>query len=104
MIEEIKRTLYAGIGAGIVTYEKLTAALDDLVAKGKLTAAEARETADSIKAESKAEFEKAQSSAEKWVNGLLEKAALANKKEVAELRDRIEQLEKDVAQLKSVHE
>lgn len=104
MIEELKRTLYAGIGAGVVTYEKLAATLDDLVAKGKLSAAEARETAEALKADSKAEFEKAQSTAQQWMNALLDKAAVARKSEVAALQDRIEQLEKTVEQLKSFHE
>lgn len=98
MIEELKRTLYAGIGAGVVTYEKLETVLQDLVEKGKLSASDARATAEKISSESKQEFERRQSEMQQWMDSLLEKAAVAKKKDLAALQQRVEQLETIVAE------
>ncbi len=57
MIDTIKKTLLAGVGAAVVTKDKVESALADFVKQGKVTSAEAREMADKIAAEGKREFE-----------------------------------------------
>lgn len=57
MIESIKKTLLAGIGAAVVTKDKVEAALADYVKQGKVTSTEARAMAEKIAAEGKKEFE-----------------------------------------------
>ncbi len=42
MINAIKKTLLAGIGAAVITKDKVEAGLDELVSQGKLSAADAR--------------------------------------------------------------
>jgi polyhydroxyalkanoate synthesis regulator phasin len=59
MIDQIKKTFLAGIGAATITQEKVRAGLSDFVAQGKLTATEARAAAERIAAESRVEFGKA---------------------------------------------
>ncbi len=59
MLDTLKKTVLAGMGAAGVSKEKVRASLEELVAQGKITAAEARATADRIAAEGRVEFDKA---------------------------------------------
>jgi polyhydroxyalkanoate synthesis regulator phasin len=59
MIESLRKTILAGLGAAAVTQEMARSALSGFVAQGKLSAAEARAAAEKIAAESRVEFEKA---------------------------------------------
>jgi polyhydroxyalkanoate synthesis regulator phasin len=59
MIDSLKKTVLAGIGAAVVTKEKVEAALEDFVAQGKVTADDARKLAEKIAADGKQEFEQA---------------------------------------------
>ncbi len=57
MIDVIKRTLLAGVGAAVITREKVEAALEEYVRQGKVSAAEARQMAEKIAADGRREFE-----------------------------------------------
>ncbi|MEX0320657.1 MAG: phasin family protein [Puniceicoccaceae bacterium] len=100
MIDALKRTLYAGIGATVITAEKIEAALEELVEKGKLSADEARQTASKISEESKKEFEEAQASLKSMFDELLDHAPVVQKKDLEPILERLEALEKAVEELK----
>jgi polyhydroxyalkanoate synthesis regulator phasin len=57
MIDIIKKTLLAGVGAAVITKEKVQVALDDFVKQGKVTSDEARQMADKIAEQGRHEFE-----------------------------------------------
>jgi polyhydroxyalkanoate synthesis regulator phasin len=57
MIDVIKKTLLAGVGAAVVTKEKIEAALEPLVQQGKVSATEAKATAEKLAADGRREFE-----------------------------------------------
>ena len=57
MIDTIKKTLLAGVGAAVVTKERVEAALEDFVKQGKVSSTEARAMAEKIAADGKKEFE-----------------------------------------------
>jgi polyhydroxyalkanoate synthesis regulator phasin len=57
MFEIIKKTLLAGVGAAVVTKEKVEDALDDYVRQGKLRADDARIIAEKIAERGKREFD-----------------------------------------------
>ena len=57
MIDIIKKTLLAGVGAAVVTKEKVESALGDFVQQGKVSATEARQMAEKIAAQGRKEFE-----------------------------------------------
>ena len=57
MIDAIKKTLLAGVGAAVITKEKVEAALDEFVKQGKVSSHEAREMAEKIAADGRREFE-----------------------------------------------
>jgi polyhydroxyalkanoate synthesis regulator phasin len=59
MIETFKKTLLAGLGAAVVTKEKVQASLEDFVRQGKVTAADAQGMAERIAGEGRREFEDA---------------------------------------------
>ncbi|RXK53200.1 hypothetical protein ESB00_16000 [Oleiharenicola lentus] len=56
MINAIKKTLLAGLGAAVVTKEKVEAGLDELVSQGKLNAADARRLARKLARDGRREF------------------------------------------------
>ena len=57
MIDIIKKTLLAGIGAAVITKDKVESALGDFVKQGKVTSAEARAMAEKIAEDGRREFE-----------------------------------------------
>jgi polyhydroxyalkanoate synthesis regulator phasin len=57
MIDSLKKTLLAGVGAAVVSKEKVEAVLGDLVRQGKVTSAEAKEIAEKLVAEGRREAE-----------------------------------------------
>ncbi len=56
MINAIKKTLLAGLGAAVVTKDKVEAGLDELVSQGKLSAADARALARKLARDGRREF------------------------------------------------
>jgi polyhydroxyalkanoate synthesis regulator phasin len=99
MIESLKHTLYAGLGATVLTVEKIEASLQELVEKGKISADEARETAKKISEESKKEFKDARSSLEKSFDEMLGKAPVARSKDIEAINKRLDSIEKSIAKL-----
>jgi len=93
MIEMLKKTLLAGVGATVVTAEKVEGALSDLVARGRLSADEARAAANKVAEESKKEFEEARSSLNELFDEMLERANVASKRDLDKLKARLEALE-----------
>ena len=57
MIDVIKKTILAGVGAALTTTEKAEAALQEMVRQGKLSAADARIIAEKIAEQGRREFE-----------------------------------------------
>ncbi len=57
MIDLIKKTLLAGVGAAIVTKEKAEQVLQDYVQQGKVSAADARAMAERIAEQGRKEFD-----------------------------------------------
>ncbi len=57
MIDVIKKTLLAGVGAAVITKEKAEAALDEFVRQGKLSSSDARIMAEKIANQGRREFD-----------------------------------------------
>src|SRR5690606_23923670 len=86
MLDTLKKTLLAGVGAAVVTKEKVETALNDFVAEGKVTAADARKMAAKIADDGKVEFEKASSDLNRKIKELLAR----NDKETQQRLDALE--------------
>lgn len=69
MNDIIRKTLLAGVGAAVVTREKVESALGDFVRQGKVSSAEAREMAGRIADEGRREFETLKGDLEERLRG-----------------------------------
>jgi polyhydroxyalkanoate synthesis regulator phasin len=97
MIETFKKTILAGLGAAVVTKDKVQEGLEDFVKQGKISAAEAGEIAEKIAAEGRKEFEKASAVLGDKVRDVV--SSLSEGKHLA----RIEELEARIAALEHRH-
>lgn len=57
MIDLFKKTMLAGVGAAVVTKDKVEQALNDFVKEGKVSAGDARVMADKIAEQGRKEFD-----------------------------------------------
>ncbi len=96
MIDLIKKTLLAGIGATVVTKEKIEAALQDLVKQGKVSTDEATTLASKLAEDGRKEWENTSHDLSERIRDLLAKADYARKSEVAQLERRVQLLEEKV--------
>ncbi|HCR28804.1 MAG TPA: hypothetical protein DIV79_02140 [Opitutae bacterium] len=101
MIDLVKKTVLAGVGAAALTKEKAEEALGELVDKGKLSANEAKETAEKIAEDGKREFESATSQLQEKFDELLSKAGFNQSERIDELETKISDLE---ARLKALED
>jgi polyhydroxyalkanoate synthesis regulator phasin len=92
MMDVIKKTLLAGVGAAVITKEKVETALDEFVKQGKVSSNEARAMAEKIATDGRREFE---SMSKDLSEMLRERFAREDKK----AQDRINALEARVAAL-----
>jgi polyhydroxyalkanoate synthesis regulator phasin len=93
MIELIKKTMLAGLGATVVTKDKIEGVLHEYVEKGRLSATEAQSLAERIVADGRQEFEQAKRDLSERFNELLKKSNFATREEHAALEMRLAALE-----------
>lgn len=96
MIDLIKKTVLAGIGATVITKEKIEAVMQDLVKQGKVSSDEAKNLASKIADEGRKEWESSSKDLAERIRELLAKADFAHKSEVAQLERRLQLLEEKV--------
>lgn len=94
MIDLIKKTLLAGVGAAVITKDKVETALEDFVKQGKVSSHEARAMAEKIATDGRREFES-------MSNELGDKLKELFARQDRELRERVAALEARVAALES---
>lgn len=93
MIDTLKKTILAGVGAAVVTREKIQGALDELVAQGKVSAEDARSMADKIAKDGKKEFEEASTKLSKQLQQLLSKTDQVTHDRITALEARLKAME-----------
>lgn len=94
MIDLIKKSMLAGIGAAIVTKESAQDTLQEWVEKGKVSTQEAQEMAGKIVEQSKEQYESARGEFAKLFDEALSRAHVATRKDLAALEARVAALEK----------
>ncbi len=97
MIDVIKKTLLAGVGAAIVTKEKVEGALGDFVKQGKVSAEEARAMAAKIADQGRQEFEEASQNLSAKIKELLKRTDEQTQARLAALEARVTDLESKLA-------
>jgi polyhydroxyalkanoate synthesis regulator phasin len=93
MIDRIKKTVLAGLGAAVVTADKIQEGLSQVVRDGKISGAEAREVAERIANEARREFEEAGSALADKVRELLAETDGGIRSRLDELEFRVAALE-----------
>ncbi len=97
MIDLIKKTMLAGVGATIVTKEKVEEALQDYIRQGKVSAGDARIMAEKIAEQGRKEFEIMSGELAAKLKELAEKADLTQRARIQALEDRVKKLEEALA-------
>jgi polyhydroxyalkanoate synthesis regulator phasin len=97
MIDLIKKTLLAGVGATIITKEKVEAALQDYIRQGKVSAGDARIMAETIAEQGRKEFETMSAELAARFREAAEKADFTHKKRIEALEVRVQKLEAALA-------
>ncbi len=93
MIDLIKKTVLAGIGATVTTKEKIEGMLGEYVEKGRLSAHEAKSLAERIVEDGKQEFESAKNDLGQRFDDMLKKSNFATRQELDALAKRVHALE-----------
>ena len=93
MIDLIKKTLLAGVGATIITKEKVEEAMQDYIRQGKVSAGDARLMADKIAEQGRKEFEEMSAELAAKFRELAEKADFSHKARIETLEARVRKLE-----------
>ncbi len=93
MIDLLKKTLLAGVGAAVITKDKIEGALDDFVRQGKVNAQDARIMADKIAEQGRKEFDELATDLSHRISGLLDRSSSEANRRIAALEERIKVLE-----------
>jgi polyhydroxyalkanoate synthesis regulator phasin len=94
MLEFLKRAIWIGAGLAAMTAEKIEETVKEIVNRGQLTEKEGRELIDDLIEKSKKAKRDLSERAENAVQETLQRLKIPSRKEVDELKARIEQLEK----------
>lgn len=95
MINVIKKTLLAGIGAAVVTKDKVEAGLDELVSQGKLNADDARTFARKLSRDGRREFAVLSEDVGTKLHDLALKSAREGQTRLRQLEARLKKMEKE---------
>jgi polyhydroxyalkanoate synthesis regulator phasin len=93
MIDLIKKTMLAGLGATVVTKDKIEGVLHEYVEKGRLSTTDAQNLAERIVADGRQEFEQTKRDLSERFNELLKKSNFATREEHTAVERRVAALE-----------
>jgi len=96
MIDLLKRTLLAGIGAAALTREKIDGLVDELVEKGEIASKEGPKLVKELLQESQKAKKELEERVEEATQKALKKLRLATRAEIEELEAKVEELKKKV--------
>lgn len=94
MFDFIKKAIFIGAGLASLTAEKIEEAVKEIVNKGDLTEKQGKELVQELKEKSAKARKELGERIDKMINDTLQKLNIPTRKEVEELKARIEQLEK----------
>ncbi len=94
MLEFIKKAIFISAGLASLTAEKIEQAVEEIVKKGELSETQGKEFIRDLKEISAKAKKEMGERIEKMVNEALRKLSIPTRREVEELKARIEELEK----------
>ncbi len=93
MIDILRKTILAGVGASVVTVERIESLLDELVERGELSATEAKNAANRLAAEGKSEMKDMNKRLSSLFDEMLNRAHVATRDDLEALKQRVNALE-----------
>jgi len=94
MFDLVKKTIWLGAGLIVLTAEKIEETVAEIVKKGQLSEKEGKELAADLVEKSKKAKKELGERIEKIINQTLPKLKIPSRKEMEELKARVERLEK----------
>ena len=94
MFNLLKKMIWLGAGLAVMTTEKIEAVVAELIKKGQLSEKEGKELAAELIARSIQAKKELGEKVEKIMSGTLQKLNIPTRKDVEELKTRLERLEK----------
>ncbi|HWU39906.1 MAG TPA: phasin family protein, partial [Candidatus Acidoferrum sp.] len=95
MLEFIKKAIFIGAGLASMTAEKIEEAVAEIVRKGEISEKQGRDLVQELKERSGKARKDLGDRVEKMIEEALQKLKIPTRKEVDELKARIERLEKE---------
>ena len=98
MIDLLKKTLMAGVGAAVITKEKIEGTLDDFVRQGKVNANDAKIMAEKIADQGRKEFDELAADLNERIASVLDRKTTDHEARIAALEERVRVLEAAAAE------
>ncbi len=98
MIDLLKKTLLAGVGAAVITKDKIEGTLDDFVRQGKVNAGDAKIMAEKIADQGRKEFDDLASDLNERIATVLDRKTTDHESRIAALEERVRVLEAAAAE------
>lgn len=101
MLDLIRKSLLAGLGAGVITREKAEESVNRLVEQGKLSREEANEFVDKLLNSGNKQWDEIQDGLMKSIHEALDNADVARGKDLKDLAHRVENIEQRLTMLEN---
>jgi len=98
MIDLLKKTILAGVGAAVITKDKIEGTLDDFVRQGKVNAGDAKIMAEKIADQGRKEFDELAADLNERIATVLDRKTTDHEARIAALEERVRVLETAVAE------
>jgi len=99
MIDLLRKILVAGIGAAVLTREKVEGLVDELVKRGEIASKEGPKLVKELLKESQKAKKELEEKIEEATQKTLKKLRLATRAEIEELKIKLEKLEKKIGKM-----
>jgi len=99
MIDLLRKILVAGIGAAVLTREKVEGLVDELVKRGEIASKEGPKLVKELLKESQKAKKELEEKIEEATQKTLKKLRLATRAEIEELKVKLEKLEKKIGKM-----
>jgi polyhydroxyalkanoate synthesis regulator phasin len=96
MEDTLKKIMYTGLGFLSLTKNKVEEMIDDLVDKGRLSREEGQRIMKDFKKDSATSREAMENEMKQWVENAMSKMDIAQKKDLDQLREEVEALQRRV--------
>jgi len=99
MKELVKKAFYLGVGAAVVTKDKVEEFVDELIRKGEASQSEKGKLIDEFMEKAKAREKELTEKVKTMVQKNIGELKLPSKKEIEELKKKVDELEKQIDKL-----